>query len=88
MSSRAIAFYQVHPIPELLPNGNFLVACVGLYTDPAVPGKKAVLTTNVELDAAVPAGWTAAIKAAMAQTGVDNGFPDILTTGVFVPTYG
>lgn len=87
MSSRAIAFYQVNPPPELLTNGNFLVACVGLYNDPAVPGKKAVLTTNVELDSSAPGGWTAAIKTAMTQTGVDNGFPDLVSTSVFVPTY-
>lgn len=85
MTSRAIAVDYKNP--AITEANNFYFDAYVLYTDPAIAGSGKVLVPQITLDASTPAGWNAAIKAAIVQIGVDNGFPDLVAANVYLPTY-
>lgn len=68
-------------------NGNPILYAIALFVDTADSTKSRLMGATIVLDATSPAGWSATIKAALVQLGVDNGFTDLVSTSVYIPTY-
>lgn len=84
MASRAVALN--YNISSLEGGGAIPLVVKVLFCDTVDPTLSQVLELTVELDPALPAGWTVAIKNAIVARGQDH-FPDLTVAGVFIPTY-
>lgn len=86
MATRVVALN--YSVPGLDPNAAIPLHVNGLFCDTANTARSQVLTVVVALDPAAPGSWTAAIKDSLVTAGINNGYSDLTSTGVFVPTYG
>jgi hypothetical protein len=69
-------------------SGNFVLFINALYSDTVDPTKTFFNVPDAHLSPASPATWSATIKQVLVDNGVANGFTDLTSTGVFIPTYG
>jgi hypothetical protein len=89
VAARCIAVNYVSPPTgdQFDASGNFLLYINALYIDTVDATKRFFNQPVVALPPASPGTWSATIKSALAQNGIDNGFSDLVTTQVFIPTY-
>ena len=90
MASKCIAVNNVSPPTgeQFTTAGEFILYVNALYIDTADATKHFYNQPVINLPSSTPATWSATIKSALVQNGIDNGFSDLVSTSVFIPTYG
>jgi hypothetical protein len=67
--------------------GQFVVDVPYIATNPATGLNRTLYKWDISLDPAAPAGWKAAIVAALVADAINEGFTDLVAARVFVPAF-